>query len=441
MPLYDRTARLGANGRAPVWALAAAGAILFSGLLSAPSNLRAATPAPLPRPFPAPVTTRTVSVPGSIDSTGRQDASPALQVFLESVPDGSRILFKAEGIYRLERGLLVANRHHLEFDGRGATLRARGPSNLVASSAFLLDGANSDIAIRNFIIDGANARTGVDLFDPNEEDPQGIAIYGGSRIEIASNTIRNTLGDGIYANEKDTTHSWVEGLWIHDNSLIRIGRMGVTFNGVSNGTVERNQLDKIGMFAFDIEPNTSSQGARNVAFLDNVVGAYGLTPLYTTWFFAAANNDVAAGAVIDGVTISGNRVTVGAPSSRNTPNAGGLATWIGRSRVKNVTFTNNQTTKPGFGPVLVFEHVDGLTVIGNVQPVIVGSVTRISDSTAVIMEERNPVSDVAILALSLLVLGGGRLIARRQRWHALASPDSEEGGPTREEQFTALDRG
>lgn len=414
MPLDIGTDARRRTARGPTRTLAAAGAIVLAGLLSSPSTLHAATPPPLSRPFPAAVTTRTVSVPGTIDATGERDSSRALQAFLKSVPDGSKILFNASGVYRLDRGLLVLNRHRLVFDGRGATLRAVGPGDLNASSAFLLDGSNSDIAIRNFKIVGANERTGVDLFVPGLEGQQGIAIYGGSRIEISSNTISKTQADGVYANENDLPDGWVDGLWIHDNSLSRIGRMGITFNAVSNGTVERNTLDQIGMFVFDIEPNDSSQGARNVAYLNNVVGTYGLTPRYTNWFFAAANNDVAPGAVIENITVSGNVVTGGAPSSSNTPNAGGLATWIGRSRVKNVTFTNNKSTKLGRGPVLVFEHVDGLQVAGNVQPVLGGSLTRISDSTAVTAQDHDPVGAVVVLAISLLVLGGGRLIGTRQ---------------------------
>jgi len=377
-----------------------------------PTAMLAATPPPLRRPFPAPVTSRTVSVPASIDSTGQRDASGALNRFIESVPDRSIIAFKAGGMYRLDRGLFISSRHHLVFDGQGATLRAHGPTTLIASSPFLLDGGNTDIVIRGFVIQGGNLRTGPDIYHPGEEDAQGIAIYGGARIEIAGNSISQTHGDGIYANEKDTTHSWVDGLWIHDNQLSRIGRMGVTFNAVAHGMVERNRLDQIGMFVFDIEPDTSAQGARGVTFRNNTVGTYGLTPLYTNWFFASANYNVAPGAVIVGITISGNRVTGGAASHANTPNAGGLATWIGRSRVRNVKFLNNTTTKPGRGPVLVFEHVDGLTVSGNVQPLLGGPLARISDSTGVVTSDGDPVGILAILAVTILALGIGRVVSR-----------------------------
>ena len=394
--------------RSITWAIVA---VVIAALVL-PTAMLAATPPPLKRPFPAPATNRTVSVPSSIDSTGQRDASGALNRFIKSVPDRSVIAFKAGGVYRLDRGLFISDRRHLVFDGRGATLKAQGPTTLVASSPFLLDGGNSDIAIRGFVIQGSNIKTGADIYDPGAENVQGIAIYGGSRIEIAGNSISQTHGDGIYANEKDTTHTWVDGLWIHDNRISRIGRMGVTFNAVAHGMVERNRLDQIGMFVFDIEPDTSTQGARGVTFRNNTVGTYGLTPLYTNWFFASANYNVAPGAVIVGITISGNRVTGGAASHANTPNAGGLATWIGRSRVRNVKFLNNTTSKPGRGPVLVFEHVDGLTVSGNVQPLLGGPLTKISDSTGVVTSDGDPVGVLAIVAVTILALGVGRVVSR-----------------------------
>ena len=108
-----------------------------------------------------------------------------------------------------------------------------------------------------------------------------------------------------------------------------------------------------------------------------------MSPAYSMHFVACANNTYGVGAVVRGITITGNRVTQGAPNSANTPNAGGLLTSIRKSRTSDVTFTNNSTTKAGNGPVLRFEHVDGLTVRGNTQPLASGSLTSISDSTGV----------------------------------------------------------
>jgi hypothetical protein len=347
------------------------------------------TPAPTPtatpsgtRPFAAPVTSRTVTVPTGIDSTGATNAAPALQSFINSTPDGSIIVFKAGGVYRLDRGLFVSNRHNLVFDGNGSTLRAAGSATLIASSPFLIDGGNSDIVVKNFTIEGNNPKTGTAIFGGGE-DQQGVAIYGGTRIEITNNTVRKTFGDGVYANEKDTTHSWVDGLWVHDNTFAYIGRMGLTMNGAKNALLERNSFDQVGMFVLDIEPDTSYQGATDIVFRSNTAGVWGLTPTYTNWFVAAANNNAGPGAVIRNITITDNYVSSGAPTSANTPNFGGLATWIGKSRTSNIVFTNNTTSRAGAGAVLRFEHVDGLTVRGNVQPLTSGSLTYIFDSTNV----------------------------------------------------------
>lgn len=383
-------------------------------LVASTGNLAAATPRPLPRPWPAPTTVRTVAVPSSVDASGTRDASAAINAFLRTVPNRSVVTFKAGGIYRMDRGIFLSNRQHLILDGNGATLRAAGPSTLIAASPILIDGANSNIVIRNFTIEGNNPRVDADQYDPSQEGQQGIAIYGGSRIEIAGNLIRYTHGDGIYANLKDTTGNWTDRLWIHDNRLARIGRSGITFNAVSNGLVERNRLNKIGMFVFNIEPDTPAQGARKVTYRNNTVGSYGLTPLYTSWFFASANYNVAPGAVVESITITGNRVTEGAPRTAHNPNAGGLATWIGRPRIRNVVFSNNTTTKSGHGPVLIFQHVDGLTVTGNQQPLSGGGLMLIHDSTGV-RTSNGEEAVFAVLVVVVLFALGGRMAARGYR--------------------------
>lgn len=323
-----------------------------------------------------------MAVPTTIDSTGSTNVATALQAFVNSVPDGSLITFKPGGVYRIDRGIFLGNRHHLVFEGNGATLRAMGSGSLIASSPFLIDGSNSDIVIRNFTLEGSNNKTGTDIYGGGEEQ-QGIAIYGSSRIEVHNTVVRKTWGDGLYANEKDTTGAWSVDLWVHDNTFERIGRMGITMNGARNALLERNTFDQVGMFVLDIEPDLPSQGAIDIVFRNNTAGVWGLTPTFTNWFVACANDNVGPGAVIRNITITGNHVTSGAPSSANTPNFGGLATWFGKNRTQNIVFTNNTTSRAGAGAVLRFEHVDGLTVRGNQQPLTSGPLTYIYDSTNV----------------------------------------------------------
>ena len=42
------------------------------------------------------------------------------------MPDGSTIVFRAGTTYRLDHGIKLVNRHHLTFEGNGATLKANG---------------------------------------------------------------------------------------------------------------------------------------------------------------------------------------------------------------------------------------------------------------------------------------------------------------------------
>ena len=76
-------------------------------------------------------------MPTTIDATG-PDASAALKSFIASVPDGSVIVFKAGGIYRMDTGLAILNRHNLVFEGNGATLRANGSSQSAAADPIVI---------------------------------------------------------------------------------------------------------------------------------------------------------------------------------------------------------------------------------------------------------------------------------------------------------------
>jgi hypothetical protein len=248
----------------------------------------------------------------------------------------------------------------------------------------------SDIVIRDFTLQGNNPKTGTDIYGGG--GTQGVGVFGGSRIEITSNTIRNTWGDAVYAanGSAQDQSGWVNGLWVHDNTFTYIGRHAFGLIAVQNALLERNTIDQVGMFVMDIEPDQSYQGAINVTLRDNTVGVWGLSPSDTMFFVACANNDWGVGAALRDLTITGNQVTKGAPSSVMTPNAGGLRTAITKSRFSNVRFTNNTTTRAGDGAtnpaVLDFRHVDGLTVTGNTQPLTSGSLTYISDSTAVVSQ-------------------------------------------------------
>ena len=277
--------------------------------------------------------------------------------FVNSVPDGSTIVFKAGGVYRMDAALKFAHRHNLTFEGNGATLRANGGTTEAYSLFWLASygGGNSDITIRDLTLAGNSPTPG--SYQSGREGAHGLLVDGGSTIEITGITVRGVWGDCIYVGSAATDVSF------HDSTCASNGRNGVSVTSAINLTVERVAFDESGYSTFDIEPNVDDQGASNVRFLDNTAG---------TWTNSFLSADGAAGSVVNGVTVSGNSVT-----------GASLLTVIDLARRENIVFTNNRSRVPAAGPVLRFAHVDGLTVTGNVQPLNSGVLASITDSTGV----------------------------------------------------------
>jgi hypothetical protein len=327
--------------------------------LHVPASTPAPASTPMPTFTPVPVTGG-IAVPSTIDATGATDAAAALMLFVSSVPDGSTIVFKAGGVYRMDQSLSFSDRHNLIFEGNGATLRSNGARTCGRPcSLLLLQGGNSGIVIRDFTLAGNSPTPGV--YDPALEQAAAITIVGGSQVEVADVTINGVGGDGLTLT--GDAPDWPTNIWFHDSHVVTSGRMGVAVVAGMDVTVERVAFDESGYSTFDIEPNVDDQGASNVEFLDNTAG---------NWTNSFLSADGAAGSVVNGVTVSGNSVT-----------GASLLTVIDLARRQNIVFTNNRSTVTARGPVLRFAHIDGLTVTGNVQPLSSGDLASITDSTGV----------------------------------------------------------
>jgi hypothetical protein len=313
------------------------------------------TPTTPPAPTPAPTPTPTpISVPSTINSIGTADASSALNAWLGTVPDGSTIVFTAGGLYRMDRGLKFSNRHNLVLDGNGATLKGNGDV-WETSSLIALWGGNTGITIRNFNLVGNSSTPG--LFQAGKEGAHGILVDGGSNIDVSNVTVSAVWGDAVYVG------LWADGVRFHDSHVVSAGRNGVTIIAGQNVTAQRVAFDTSGYCTFDIEPNSSTEGASNIAFLNNTAG---------TWSNSFLSADGAAGSTVNGVTVDGNTVT-----------GRSLRTIIDLSRRQNIVFTNNTSQWAAGGPVLRFAYIDGLTITGNVQPLTSGQLASIVDSTNV----------------------------------------------------------
>jgi hypothetical protein len=330
-----------------------------------------------------------VNVPSSIDATGSTDVTSALASFINNVPNGSVISFPPNANYRLTSGIHLRGRNNLVLAGNGTTLKLTGGGTSTAHSGFKLDALNADIAIRNFRIVGANPNT-TTLYNPGAEFAPGVFIGDSQRVEIDRVAVSHVYGDGVYIVGKNTSpYRPSEDVWVHHSSFDYIGRMGVVPNAVRGAVIERNTFNRVGLILVDIEPNHSWEVVDRVYFRDNQVGSYSLSGHQTNWFFAAA----AAPGTVSNVYVERNHVSVGASVNANNPaGKGGLATRADRaSRLRNLVFRDNTTTvagKPvnGYPGILYFAHIDGLTVTGNVQPVISGALTAIRDSTGVVVQ-------------------------------------------------------
>ncbi len=332
-----------------------------------PTPRPTATPTPRPTATPAPTSNAAGhSVPSSIDATGATDVTAALNTWIASVPNGSTIVFPAGARYRLSQGVQMAGRSGLTFEGSGATLIASGPGTNQLSSLFVIghaygkswSGGDRNITIRGFTLIGNSPTPGV---FSGGENQHGIEVEGATGVLVEGVTFRALYGDAIKIGDASS------GVTFRNSTVETTGRNGVTVTSGSNILVERVAVQRAGYCTFDIEPNTASESATGITIRDNTAGSWGNA------FFAAEGSHT--GATIDGITVSRNQIS---GSSLLTVVDNG-----GTSRMRNISFTNNKSTKTASGPVLRFAHITGLTITGNVQPLSSGVLASITDSTGV----------------------------------------------------------
>lgn len=314
-------------------------------------------PSPEPVP-PPPAPSRPFAAP-TITGVRNVLATDNLQQLVDAAPNGTEFRFPSGAVFNLSgQGLVLRNRQHLRFVGNGSRLNMPSYDGATIHGAFKLDQGNRDIAIHDFEIVGTNPNT-TTLYVSGIEAQMGIAVYGSNRVEIDNIRVRNVYGDGVFVAGKQTSpYASSEDVWIHDSAFDYIGRMGIVHNACVRGIVERCSFNHVGMFVYDIECDYAFEVVDDVAFRQNQVGSYGLTPIYTNWFVACSGGS--GSATVRNVVVEGNTITTGAPinSPNNPTQKSGIATIFERlNRVSNVTFRNN-TGGPGSG--CRFVRVDGL---------------------------------------------------------------------------------
>ena len=235
------------------------------------------------------------------------------------------------------------------------------------SPMLLIDGGGSGIHVLNLALTGANPNAGTALaFNPAFEGNHGISIGGTADVEIGpSVAISNVGGDGVYVTggTQAGVAQWADGVRVHDIHVSGAGRMGIALtDGARNVTVQDSRFEAIGLYAFDLEPNGHTfagvpAGAEHVAFVDNSVAVYGLSPALSPLLFAGTGVGPEVDVELRGTTVTGSPLRVGV-----WDNSGSLR--------RDFRIIGNSSDTPTSGPSLTFTGVDGLVVTGNVQPLL-----------------------------------------------------------------------
>jgi hypothetical protein len=322
-------------------------------------------------------------VPGSIDADGSNDVSTRLQSFINDVPDGSTIVFKAGGTYRLDQALVISGRRNLTLEGNGSRLDLKGlTGNFDSIGIQVRDGAVGT-TIRGFTMVGNDSDAGTSAACCTREAQHGVAVLSANDTLIEDMDIRRVWGDCVYVSAS-ATGGWADGVTFRDSTCTLTGRHGVGIIAGRDIRIEDNVFDQIGYMIVDIEPNKSTNGAANVLVADNTIGTYGLTTKYVAAVLSAGGPDT--GAPVTDVTVTRNTV------------AGNRSGWDGAVLGLNIRSKGDRGPRSGFvitdnvaqmtakGPLMTFTETTGVTITGNTQPLSSGELASFSGSTDVTYE-------------------------------------------------------
>ena len=305
----------------------------------------------------APVTSRTVQIPASIDATGTTDVTAALLAFNASVPDGSIITGAPTAIYKFGGNIIPNSRNNLIFDMQGGTwnnianpLGTSGWTPYADSAIFWTYGVKpypTHLTFRNIVLKAANPTPGK-LQAGAGEYAAFLHSMGGQYLEVTNVTASGLFGDLITLNENS------QFVWSHGNHMIDCGRNSVSVVAGSHIVIEDSAHDVAGYCSFDIEPESGSiAGSANIVYRRNT---------HKTWgncFFAMDGSN--SGKLITDVTVDSNTVS-----------GSSLLSVIGNtgSQAQRIAFTNN--AGKGTANVTV-KNVSGLVFKGNTGATLVQS--------------------------------------------------------------------
>jgi parallel beta-helix repeat protein len=306
-----------------------------------------------------------------------------LQAFVDSVPDGSTIVFPAGSVYRIDGMLVFRNRKGLTFEGNGAVLRRYDPGlsgtdgALFTREVRFMSGGN--LTIRNLTIMGANPNAGMSnaAWDPAYEFQHGIELDGVQGALLDHVRIHDVYGDFVYLgmSQSEGVQTPSRNVTIQDSRFERNGRMGISVDYAENTLIQNNYMGDCRRSWVDVEPTGATWQVRGLTIRNNTVGPHRLN------FFANAGR----GDNVGDVVISGNRTAPGVAFGAITISRGDSSLAQGGYRGPYLIEGNVGPTRAGFS----FRESAGITIQNNDMSFPKDVVVQLNDAHTIQVHDNN----------------------------------------------------
>jgi hypothetical protein len=309
----------------------------------------------------------TFQVPATIAADCSIDVTTALSNWIASVPNNTVVSFPSNGCYRIDGTLQLNYRSGLDFEGNGSTFSSSTQGDGHRAHWRAVGGGS--LTFRNMkILGGSNAGGS---YVATLQWQHAFDLNGVAGVEIDHVSMSDLYGDCVYVGLGwDSAKSWSSDVYVHDSACARNGRQGVAIVAGRNVTIENNSLAQIALNAFDIEPNGTGFGAKDVTIRGNhVSGALNKS------FFAAIGDGP-----VDYVSVANNTMSGAGMYMAVIAPAG--------QRRSNISITGNSSdtgySSAGSASIDV-QRVDGITITGNSIPLSASNMVlaAISESCAI----------------------------------------------------------
>lgn len=284
------------------------------------------------------------------------DVTAELNHYIATSPDGGVVTLKPGACHRIDGTVIVENKRNLTFEGNDVTLKA-GSQGDGTRKHFDVRGGGGFV-FRNLTLIGAHPDGGPDGYVRELEGQHGFNFGGVDGADISNVTISDVYGDFMrFAKSPAAAGEWTRNVVVNRSRFERSGRQGMHFAAASNIRVEGNSFYGVARSVFDIEPNSSAGGARNVELVDNTLTNWGNLVL-----------PIGGKGEVSDISLIGNRlfgrrleVLVKDPREAQKTDGGGV-------RRSNISIIGNVSDTASAQPGLVLHGVDGAIVRNNVQP-------------------------------------------------------------------------